>query len=531
MFHRLISILDPNTRRRLRRFGKIKRAKWSLVLLSLIFVISLFSNFLANDKPLMVKCEGSLYFPVVKFYPDDVFTGSGRMTRARYKTLESSALFSENDNNWMWWPLFRYGPNESLRASDIEIDETLTITLKKASRVATLDVDSKLFIQRSRNAVSFYEATSEGSLRRQAMETDAMPVPDAIKAAIADRFANNAAPAIKKVSGRKNVAYSLGSFSPRSRPPKLVRVTLREADEAGDAQTGVLNKEMQFEGTAPALWRDLEEKDKTAILDRARESLVVQVENLNLDTKQGRITVNIKRETVSFPFRPVKGHSLGLDESGRDVLVLILYGTRIALLFALALVIFTSLIGIFLGAIQGYFGGKIDMIGQRLTEIWSAMPFLFIMILLSSIYGRSFFLLWFVSALFNWIGMSIYMRAEFLRLRKLPFVESARVMGIGRWKIMFRSILPNALVPVITFFPFELVGNIFILTSLDFLGFGLAPGTPSWGNLLDQGRIFPYGWWLVLYPAIALLVVSLLGIFIGEGVRAAFDPRNESKLE
>jgi len=531
MFHRFVSILDPNTRRRLRRFGKIKRAKWSLVFLTLIFVVSLLSNFLANDRPLLVKCEGSLFFPVVKFYPDDAFTGSGRMTRARYKKLEVSALFSENDGNWMWWPLLHFGPNESLRASEIEIDETLTITLKKASRVATLDVDSKSVIQRSRNAASFYGAESEGGLRRQAMATESMPVPDAIKVAIADRFTNRAAPAIRKVSGSKGVEISLSAFSPRSRPPKLVRVTLREAEETGGAQAGILTPEMQFKGASPALWNELEEKDRKAILLRAGNALIVQVEDMDLDTKQGRITVSIERETVSFPFRPVKNHSLGLDESGRDVLVLILYGTRIALLFAIALVLFTFLIGIFLGAVQGYFGGKIDMIGQRLTEIWAAMPFLFIMILLSSIYGRSFFLLLIVYGLLNWIGMSIYMRAEFLRLRKLPFVESARVMGIGRWKIMFRSILPNALVPIITFFPFELVGAIFVLTSLDFLGFGLPPGTASWGNLLDQGRIYPYGWWLVLYPAIALLIVSLLGIFIGEGVRAAFDPRNESKLE
>ncbi|HQZ29971.1 MAG TPA: ABC transporter permease subunit, partial [Verrucomicrobiales bacterium] len=144
--------------------------------------------------------------------------------------------------------------------------------------------------------------------------------------------------------------------------------------------------------------------------------------------------------------------------------------------------------------------------------------------------GRSFLLLGFVYGIFNWIGISYYVRAEFLRLRKLPFVEAARVMGIGRWKIMFRHIFPNALVPIITFFPFSLVGSIFVLTALDYLGFGLPPGTPSWGNLLDQGQSQTYAWWLTLYPSLALFLVSLLGIFIGEGVRAAFDPRTDSKL-
>jgi len=423
MFQRFVSILDPNTRRRLKRFGKIKRAKWSLILLLLIFVTSLFSNFLANEKPLVVKCRGRIFFPVVKFYPDDAFTGSGKMTRPRYKTLEKSPLFASDKANWMWWPIIRFGSKESLRASDIEIDKTLVVTLKRVPRVATIDVDSNLNIQRSRNAAGFYGVASEGALRRKPMETETFMVPDAVKAAVVARFHNQTAPALRKIVKKPKVAWSLSAYRPRNSAPKLVRLTLREAVEAERAQSGILNRDMEFSGKPPALWEGLNELDKRLVLDRAKEALSVQVEKLELNTKQGRITVDFQRETISFPFRAVKNHPLGLDESGRDVLVLILYATRIALIFAIALVMLTFAIGILLGSIQGYFGGRIDLVGQRLTEVWSAMPFLFIMILLSSIYGRGFFLLLFVYGIFNWIGMSIYMRAEFLRLRKLPFVE------------------------------------------------------------------------------------------------------------
>jgi microcin C transport system permease protein len=166
-----------------------------------------------------------------------------------------------------------------------------------------------------------------------------------------------------------------------------------------------------------------------------------------------------------------------------------------------------------------------------LIEIWSALPFLYIMILMGSIYGRSFGLLLFCYGIFNWIGISYYMRAEFLRLRALPFVDSARCMGIPAGTIMLRHIFPNAITPVLTFFPFSLVGAIGALAALDYLGFGLPPPTPSWGQLLHQAQQFRWAWWLILYPSLAIFTVMLLGVFIGEGVRDAYDPRRYSRME
>ncbi len=222
---------------------------------------------------------------------------------------------------------------------------------------------------------------------------------------------------------------------------------------------------------------------------------------------------------------------MGIDGAGRDVLARVLYGLRTSLTFGLMLVAFSVAMGIIAGALQGYYGGILDITGQRFIEIWSALPFLYIMILMGSIYGRSFSLLLFIYGLFNWIGISYYIRAEFLRLRKQPFVESAKCMGISDYKIIFKHILPNAMVPVITFFPFSLVGAIGALAALDYLGFGLPPPTPSWGELIFQAQQYRWAWWLILYPSMVLFIVMLLGVFIGEGVRNAYDPKQYSRLE
>jgi microcin C transport system permease protein len=194
-------------------------------------------------------------------------------------------------------------------------------------------------------------------------------------------------------------------------------------------------------------------------------------------------------------------------------------------------VLVSTVTGTIIGGLQGFFGGRTDLFGQRLTEVWGAMPFLYLMILAGDVFGRNIMVLFICYALFYWIGISLYMRAEFLRLRRLPFVDAARGLGLGSWTIMMRHILPNGLVPIITFFPFSLVGAIGVLTSLDFLGFGLPPPTPSWGELLSQAHEVKWAWWLVLYPSLALFIVMLLGVFIGEGLRAAFDPKKFARME
>jgi ABC-type microcin C transport system permease subunit YejE len=234
---------------------------------------------------------------------------------------------------------------------------------------------------------------------------------------------------------------------------------------------------------------------------------------------------------VSFPFAPCSKHPFGLDNSGRDVLLLVIHGMRIALNFGLVLAFSGMLIGLVIGSVEGYFGGWIDVVCQRFTEVWSAMPFLYVMIFIGDTLGRSFGILLFCYAIFNWIAVSYYMRAEFFRLRSRTFVEAAKCQGFSAWRIIFGHILPNALTPLITLFPFLLMGAIGSLAALDFLGFGLPPMTPSCGELLKQAQADPSSWWLIFFPAAALFIVMLLTVLVGEGLRDAFDPRQKSKLE
>jgi ABC-type microcin C transport system permease subunit YejE len=233
---------------------------------------------------------------------------------------------------------------------------------------------------------------------------------------------------------------------------------------------------------------------------------------------------------VSFPFHPCPGHPFGIDAGGRDVYSRVVHGMRIALLFGFLLAGSGLLFGVVIGALEGYFGGKTDILLQRFTEIWSALPFLYVMIFLGSTVGRSFSILLVSYAIFNWIAVSYYMRAEFLRLRSLPFVDAAKSLGFSNTRIIFSHILPNALTPLITLFPFLLMGAIGSLAALDFLGFGLPPMTPSCGELLNQAQQFRGAWYLVVFPASALFIVMLLAVLVGEGLRDAFDPRQHSRL-
>ncbi len=334
----------------LHKFRKIRRAYYSLWILGVAFFLSLFSEFIANDKPLYLKYHGRVYFPVVKFYPGTEF-GGPYATEPDYLKLKADANFIAAGGK-MVFPLIAYGP---LRA------------------------------------------------------------------------------------------------------------------------------------------------------------------NLELPGNP--------------PHAPSRQHWLGTDNTARDVLVRLIYGFRICMLFALSLALSDAVLGILIGGIQGFLGGKVDITVQRLIEIWSALPFLYVVILLGSIYGSGFGMLLFVMALFEWIGLSYYMRGEFFRIKSMNYVKAARALGLGPVRIFLNQILPNALTPVITILPFSVVGGISALTALDFLGFGLPPPMPSWGELLTQGLQNLQSPWIAVSTVTALFLTLLLATFIGEGVREAFDPKSFSRLE
>ena len=225
------------------------------------------------------------------------------------------------------------------------------------------------------------------------------------------------------------------------------------------------------------------------------------------------------------PAPPSQDNWLGTDDRGRDVLARLLYGFRISVLFALALTIFGMVLGVLTGALQGFFGGVTDLAMQRFIEIWSAMPELYLLIIFSAVFDPSIGLLLILLGLFGWMGLSDYVRAEFLRNRQLDFVRAARALGLSNAQIIWRHVLPNSLTPVVTFLPFRMSAAILALTSLDFLGLGVPPGTPSLGELLAQGKNNIDAWWISLSTFAVLVITLMLLTFMGDALRDALDPR------
>ena len=564
--------LDPITRKRLQRFREYKRAYYSLLIIAFLYATSLVAEVFCNDRPLYVHYDGKSYFPILFFYPEDTFTGNGLSTRPDYKAINASANFTDNPDNYMVFPLVPFGPNEIIPAASVPVGDEVEIKVRRAPRVASVNIDPGFTVRREQKAEWFFPQA--GSSVTGLDIRSIYELPEAFIDALELRFTNQAAGPYSQVFApgpdAAGVELGLSPYRPRSRAPETVRILLREVNlpssfprrressetegrPAGDTVFHWMPEQVRHderEGQARhgetetwlytpadgqitahgALWDALPAQRRDDIRNRAETRVSAPVADLRLEHGGADYRITFYKEDVRFPFRPVGPHLFGLDDSGRDVLARIFYGLRTSLNFGLLLVATSMLIGTMIGSIQGYYGGRLDLTGQRLTEIWEALPFLYVLILLGSVYGRSFVLLLVVYGLFNWIGISYYMRAEFLRLRTRQFVEAAQCLGLPDRKILFRHILPNALVPLTTFFPFSLVGAIGTLAALDYLGFGLPPPTASWGQLLAQAQGQAY-WWLILYPSLALFLVILLCVFIGEGVRNAFDPRKFTRLE
>jgi len=225
------------------------------------------------------------------------------------------------------------------------------------------------------------------------------------------------------------------------------------------------------------------------------------------------------------PSPPTSDNILGTDDRGRDVFARLLYGFRLSVFFGFFLTLIGTMTGIVAGSLQGFFGGKVDLYFQRFIEIWSSMPELYLLIIFASIFKPSVLLLLILLSLFSWMGLSDYVRAEFLKGRNMEYVKAARALGVTNITIMYRHLLPNGMTPVITFLPFRMSAAILALTSLDFLGLGVPPSTPSLGELLSQGKANIDAWWLSLSTFLVLVGMLILLIFIGEALRETFDPR------
>lgn len=359
--------LSPLNKRRWENFKANRRGYWSLWIFLVLFIVSLFAEFIANDKPFFIYMQGKTYFPAVVSYPETAFGGDFE-TAADYRDPFLQKLIAEK-GGFMLWPAIRYSYD-------------------------THNLD--------------------------------LPTP---------------AP---------------------SKPTWM-----------------------------------LSEQECKAVVERK----------------------GLKG------CRDLEYNWLGTDDQGRDVVARLLYGFRISVLFGLILTVFSSIVGVAAGAVQGYFGGWIDLLFQRFIEIWTAIPSLYLLLIISSVLVPGFFVLLGILLLFSWVSLVGLVRAEFLRGRNFEYIQAARALGVSNATIMFRHLLPNAMVATMTFLPFILSSSVMTLTSLDFLGFGLPPGSPSLGEMLSQGKANVQAPWLGLSGFITLAVMLSLLIFIGEAVRDAFDPR------
>ena len=382
--------LDPLTRKRFQRFRRIKRGYYSLVILTVLTVISLFSNFLANNRAIVVQYQGKFYFPTTKYLSMATF---GQADEYGFDDAEADYVRLKDE----------------FRKARLEYKKALTESGKSADELARRK--DPLYLNRSNWLIL---------------------------------------PLIPWNPYQSDFWYTTQGGSP---PPN-----------------------------AP---------------DFARK------------------------------------HYLGTDSQGRDVAARLLYGFRVSILFALALVLVGQVIGTFLGCLQGYLGGLFDIFSQRFIEIWSSLPFLYIVVIMATFFTPGFWMLLFIMALFEWISITYFMRTEMYREKTREYCLAARSYGASHLRIVFRHLLPNCLTPLVTFTPFMVVGAIFALTGLDYLGYGLPAPTPSWGELIDQALQVQNRdkLWLIISPFAAISVTLILVTFVGESVREAFDPKQYAKYE
>ncbi|CAO4140958.1 ABC transporter permease [Methylorubrum extorquens] len=363
--------LSPLNRRRLANFRANRRGYWSAVIFTVLFVLSLFAELIANDRPIVMQYKGEWLFPVLVDYPDEKF--GGFLAQTDYRAPETRKEIEEN--GWVLWPPIPYADNTFMRD---------------------------------------------------------LPTP----------------------------------------------------------------------APSPPTWM-LSDAECRPVAQRA----------------------GVKAEGRELGCRDIEWHWLGTDNATRDVLARVIYGFRISILFGLVLAGVSSVIGVIAGAVQGYFGGWTDLIFQRIIEIWGAIPTLYLIIIMSAFLVPSFFTLLGILTLFSWTALVGVVRAEFLRARNFEYVRAARALGLSNVRIMTRHLLPNAMVATLTFLPFILNGSVTTLTSLDYLGFGLPPGSPSLGELLAQGKDNINAPWLGLTGFFVVATMLSLLVFAGEAVRDAFDPR------
>jgi len=521
--------INPLTKKRLKRFRETRRAWYSFLILTLVFFLSLFAELLCNSRPLAIYFQHKLYVPFCQFYPEKTFLNNGNTAEANYQELDKNQTFRQQGGKILF-ALNQNDPYRIIPAKELEPYLRIQYILTTKPSIAAITIDKKYTIIQTIGLQTFPEYPQ--NIKQTTLDNLFTPSPQLKKEIEKRLHTTEALPRYQEhyagLLGSPDTHIVLSARRKRRSVPHKLRISLREIQNRHSPNR---IKGWIYQTSAKKSQSSIQNlpDDARQQLLQALPKITTRAPDLELDLPHKQQLI-LHKEAVRYPFRPIPKHICGIDDAGRDIFARILYGLRSSLLFGLILVLCSMTIGTLAGMVQGYIGGWVDITAQRLIEIWSALPFLYVIILLGSIYGTSFSLLIFCYALFNWIGISYYMRAEMLRLRKMPFVEAARCLGLPGWKIAIRHILPNSLVPLITFFPFSLVGAIGSLAALDYLGFGLPPPTPSLGQLLQQAQTQRWAYWLILYPSLVLFIVMLLGVFIGEGFRNAYDPKKQNRI-
>lgn len=429
--------LNKDLQVKFQKFKSDKRARYSLLILMVIFFVTLPAEFLCNVRPIILVVDGKPYFPILLDYSEQDF-GGPLASEPDYKSERFQKILQGES------------PDDSTDAEMNQLDESEAPSL-------TLSL----------------EDFEEG-------EEDFSATP---------------------------MDLSLGDFEEdeaTSTPPK----TKNKSDPEESVTTSAPRDHWMIWPPVRYDYRYIPSQSVTG-----RVALAAPYETISAD----------KKRTIASSWRD--GHYLGTDDRGRDVLARLIYGFRISMIFGLSLAVTGTLLGCLLGGIQGFFGGWVDLIGQRLTEIWGSIPRLYILIILSAFLTPTPGLLFGILNLTAWMGMAAYIRAEFLKGRNLEYVKAAKALGVSNFRIMGKHILPNSLTPVITFFPFEITAGILALVSLDFLNLGVPSPAPSIGELLSQGKTNLQAIWILIPTFVVLTGTLTLLTFVGDGIRNAFDPR------
>ena len=449
--------LDPLTRRRLDRFRRIRRGYYSLLVLSVAIVLSVFSPYLAESRALLVWYDGALFLPTFEYFSMATF---GQIPPAAWGEEEVETEYFRLQREWQTERYLHARERETVSGDP--------------SALAALD---EKYPNRGNYVVM-------------------PPIPW-------NPYQNDFW--YNEILNEIQLALGEGD---RDQAERLAR---RDGlDELADA---IFTREID------AMVADPEQSPTGDLLGLVRSGAMASLGELGT--------------VPPTPPDPGRRHYFGTDSQGRDVAARLLYGFRISIFFALFLVFFGQLIGTAVGSLQGYLGGRFDLVSQRLLEVLLAIPFLYVVIIMGALFAPTFWLLLGIMALFQWITITFYMRTEMYREKTREYCLAAKSYGASHLRIIFRHLLPNCLTPLVTFTPFAVVSAIFALTGLDYLGYGLPAPTPSWGELLDQALQLENRnkLWLTLAPFGALTATLVLVVFVGESVREAFDPKQYARYE